>query len=65
MGAKDITEKQLADYNDVFTDIINGELFGSTNRNAICPNAGFRTGSVLRYTDSSIRQMQSRTPRCA
>lgn len=27
MGAKDITEKQLADYNDVFADIINGVLF--------------------------------------
>lgn len=27
MGAKDITEKQLADYNDVFADIINGILF--------------------------------------
>ena len=28
MGTKDITEKQLADYNDVFADIINGILFG-------------------------------------
>ena len=28
MGTKDITEKQLADYNDVFADIINGVLFG-------------------------------------
>ena len=27
MGAKDITEKQLADHNDVFADIINGVLF--------------------------------------
>lgn len=27
MGAKDITEKILADYNDVFADIINGVLF--------------------------------------
>lgn len=47
MGAKDITEKQLADYNDVFADIINGVLFGSTNRNAICPNAGFFRCTVL------------------
>ena len=28
MGTKNITEKQLADYNDVFADIINGVLFG-------------------------------------
>ena len=28
MGEKDITEKILADYNDVFADIINGLLFG-------------------------------------
>ena len=28
MGTKDITEKILADYNDVFADIINGVLFG-------------------------------------
>ncbi len=27
MGTKDITEKILADYNDVFADIINGVLF--------------------------------------
>lgn len=27
MGAKDITEKILMDYNDVFADIINGVLF--------------------------------------
>lgn len=27
MGAKDITEKILADFNDVFADIINGVLF--------------------------------------
>ncbi|MDE7418494.1 MAG: hypothetical protein K2N44_19675 [Lachnospiraceae bacterium] len=27
MGVKDITEKILADYNDVFADIINGVLF--------------------------------------
>lgn len=27
MGQKDITEKVLEDYNDVFADIINGLLF--------------------------------------
>lgn len=27
MGTKDITEKILADYNDVFADIVNGVLF--------------------------------------
>ena len=27
MGEKDITEKILEDYNDVFADIINGLLF--------------------------------------
>lgn len=28
MGEKDITEKILADYNDVFADIVNVLLFG-------------------------------------
>lgn len=27
MGQKDITEKLLADYDDVFADIVNGLLF--------------------------------------
>ena len=27
MGQKDITEKMLADYNDVFADIVNTLLF--------------------------------------
>ena len=30
MGQKDITEKMLADYNDVFADIVNGLLFYGT-----------------------------------
>jgi hypothetical protein len=31
MGEKDITEKMLADYNDVFADIVNGLLFNGRN----------------------------------
>jgi hypothetical protein len=31
MGEKDITEKMLADYNDVFADIVNGLLFDGKN----------------------------------
>ena len=31
MGEKDITEKILADYNDVFADIMNGLLFAGTD----------------------------------
>ena len=30
MGEKDITEKTLASYNDVFSDIVNGLLFNGT-----------------------------------
>ena len=32
MGEKDITEKILADYNDVFADIMNGLLFAGEQR---------------------------------
>ena len=32
MGEKDITEKILEDYNDVFADIINGLLFQGEQR---------------------------------
>ena len=37
MGEKDITEKILADYNDVFADIMNGLLFAGEQR--ILPEA--------------------------
>ena len=33
MGEKDITEKILEDYNDVFADIINGLVFNESYRN--------------------------------
>ena len=33
MGQKDIAEKILEDYNDVFADIINGLLFDGDSRN--------------------------------
>ena len=32
MGEKDITEKILADYNDVFADIMNGLLFAGEQK---------------------------------
>ena len=32
MGQKDITEKLLEDYNDVFADIINGLIFNGEQR---------------------------------
>ena len=37
MGEKDITEKILSDYNDVFADIMNGLLFAGEQR--ILPEA--------------------------
>ena len=37
MGEKDITEKTLASYNDVFSDIVNGLLFGG--RPVVDPDA--------------------------
>ena len=33
MGQKDITEKLLEDYNDVFADIINGLIFNGETAN--------------------------------
>ena len=32
MAEKDIAEKSLEEYNDVFADIVNGLLFGGENR---------------------------------
>jgi hypothetical protein len=33
MGQKDVAEKLLADYNDVFADIVNGLIFGGRAEN--------------------------------
>lgn len=44
MGEKDITEKILADYNDVFADIMNGLLFAGEQR--ILPEALENTSTI-------------------
>lgn len=47
MGEKDITEKILADYNDVFADIMNGLLFAGEQR--ILPEALENTSIHSQY----------------
>ena len=66
MGQKDITEKLLEDYNDVFADIINGLIFKGEQR--ILPesleNAKVHSqykaedGKVLRYGSSLVWQKE-------
>ena len=48
MGEKDITEKILADYNDVFADIMNGLLFAGEQR--ILPEALENTSIHSQYS---------------
>lgn len=47
MGTKDITEKILADYNDVFADIINGVLFDG--RQLVSENELVNTKDMSQY----------------
>lgn len=55
MGQKDITEKLLEDYNDVFADIINGLIFkGEQKRDP----AGHDNCIVLRYGSSLVWQKE-------
>ena len=56
MGEKDITEKILEDYNDVFADIINGLLFQGEQR--VLPedleNISVHTGKKKKYSLQSV-----------
>ena len=47
MGQKDITEKVLEDYNDVFADIINGLLFDGVQE--IKPEAFMESQTAYRF----------------
>ena len=51
MGVKDISEKILADYNDVFADIINGLIFKGEQR--ILPDSLRNERIVSQYKSSS------------
>ena len=59
MGEKDITEKILADYNDVFADIMNGLLFAGEQR--ILPEALENTSIHSQYKAESLRFAGLRT----
>ena len=56
MGQKDITEKVLEDYNDVFADIINGLLFDGVQeikKNKRCKNQPI-AAKVIAYFSHSL-----------
>ena len=58
MGEKDITEKVLEDYNDVFADIINGLLFGG--KQEIKPEALENTTVHAQYKaeDDKVHELE-------
>ena len=58
MGEKDITEKILADYNDVFADIMNGLLFAGEQR--ILPEALVNTSIHSQYKaeDEKVHELE-------
>ena len=58
MGEKDITEKILADYNDVFADIMNGLLFAGEQR--ILPEALENTSIHSQYKaeDEKVHELE-------
>lgn len=58
MGEKDITEKILADYNDVFVDIMNGLLFAGEQR--ILPEALENTSIHSQYKaeDEKVHELE-------
>ena len=58
MGQKDITEKVLEDYNDVFADIINGLLFGGEQE--IKPEALENTNVHAQYKaeDDKVHELE-------
>ena len=58
MGEKDITEKILEDYNDIFADIINVLVFNGEKR--VKPNALVNASTVSQYKtdDGTLREME-------
>ena len=56
MGAKDITEKVLADYNDVFADIANVLLF--QGEQIISPDSLINERTISQYKSSNARLHQ-------
>ncbi len=58
MGEKDITEKILEDYNDIFADIINVLVFNGEQR--VNPNALVNASTVSQYKtdEGSLREME-------
>lgn len=58
MGQKDITEKMLADYNDVFADIVNVLLFNG--KQVVSPDdlVNTKDKSQYRSLDSGIHEME-------
>ena len=58
MGEKDITEKMLEDYNDVFSDIVNGLLFNG--KEVISPDSLVDTGSRSQYKadDRKVHELE-------
>ena len=62
MGQKDITEKLLEDYNDVFADIINGLIFKGEQR--ILPESLENAKVHSQYKaeeDGKVHEMQKST----
>ena len=60
MGIKDLTEKILEDYNDIFADIVNVLVFKGKQR--IKPETLVNTGKILderKSTDSPVRTGKS------
>ena len=58
MGQKDITEKLLEDYNDVFADIINGLIFKGEQR--ILPDLWKMQKSTLNIKQKMEKSMNWR-----
>lgn len=58
MGQKDISEKLLEDYNDVFADIVNVLLF--QGKNVVDPLAlsAVKTKSQYKADDSKLHEME-------
>ena len=58
MGQKDITEKLLEDYNDVFADIINGLIFNGEQR--ILPESleNIQVHSQYKADDGKVHELE-------
>ncbi len=58
MGTKDITEKQLADYNDVFADILNVFLFKGARRVKPSELIPTKIKSQYKADDSTLHELE-------